>query len=131
MDRSSIYLNALPLFTSGRARLLDNPRLIAQFAALERRTFSTGRDRVDKGRTGHDDAANSAAGALVLAARAALQISEPAIVSPCIIPGRPWNWPSAYHVDTGAGAGIANTPPPKGYDRPSSAELWFPYVDKW
>jgi hypothetical protein len=70
LDRSAVYLNALPLFTSGRARLLDNPRLIAQFAALERRTFPTGRDRVDKGRTGHDDAANSCAGALVLAARA-------------------------------------------------------------
>ena len=71
MDRSAIYLNAPPLFTSGRVRLLDNPRLIAQFAALERRTFSTGRDRVDHGRTGRDDAANSAAGALVLAAQAA------------------------------------------------------------
>jgi hypothetical protein len=69
MDRSAIYLNALPLFTSGRAHLIDNPRLVAQFAALERRTFSTGRDRVDHGRTGRDDAANSAAGALVLAAR--------------------------------------------------------------
>jgi hypothetical protein len=43
-DRSAIYLDALPLFTSGRARLIDNARLVAQFAALERRTFSTGRD---------------------------------------------------------------------------------------
>jgi hypothetical protein len=71
LDRSAIYLNALPLFTSGRVRLLDNLRLVAQFAALERRTFSTGRDRVGHGRTGKDDAANSAAGALVLAAQRA------------------------------------------------------------
>jgi len=67
-DRSAIYLDCLPLFTSGRARLIDNARLVAQFAALERRTFSTGKDRVDHGRAGHDDACNSAAGALVLAA---------------------------------------------------------------
>jgi hypothetical protein len=51
-DRSAIYLDCLPLFTSGRARLIDSPRLISQFAGLERRTFSTGRDRVDHGRAG-------------------------------------------------------------------------------
>jgi hypothetical protein len=68
-DRSAIYLDALPLFTSGRARLVDNPRLVGQFAALERRTFSTGKDRVDHGRAGRDDACNAAAGALVLAVR--------------------------------------------------------------
>ena len=67
-DRSAIYLDCLPLFSAGRARLIDSPRLVAQFAALERRTFPTGRDRVDHGRAGKDDAANSAAGALVLAA---------------------------------------------------------------
>ena len=37
-DRSAIYQDALPLFTSGRARLLDNPRMVNQFASLERRT---------------------------------------------------------------------------------------------
>jgi hypothetical protein len=66
-DRSAIYLDALPLFASGRARLLDNPRLISQFAQLERRTFATGKDRVDHGRAGHDDCANAVAGAMVLA----------------------------------------------------------------
>ena len=67
-DRSACYLNCLPLFASGRVRLVDNARLAGQFAALERRTFSTGRDRVDHGRDGHDDAANAAALALTLAA---------------------------------------------------------------
>jgi hypothetical protein len=67
-DCSEIYLDCLPLFTAGRARLIDSARLVAQFAALERRTFSTGKDRVDHGRAGHDDVCNSAAGALVLAA---------------------------------------------------------------
>jgi hypothetical protein len=70
-DRSQIYLDTLPLFTAGRARLIDSPRLVSQFSALERRTFSTGRDRVDHGRTGHDDLCNAAAGALVLASRRA------------------------------------------------------------
>jgi hypothetical protein len=67
-DRSAIYLDALPLFTSGRARLLDNARLAGQFANLERRAFSTGRDRVDHPPAGHDDLCNAAAGALTRAA---------------------------------------------------------------
>ena len=41
-DRSEIYLNALPLLTSGRARLLDNDRVLSQFCALERRTATSG-----------------------------------------------------------------------------------------
>jgi hypothetical protein len=75
-DRSAIYLDTLPLFTSGRAHLIDNPRLVSQFAALERRTFSTGRDRVDHGSTGRDDVCNSAAGALVLASNKSGYISD-------------------------------------------------------
>lgn len=67
-DRSSIYLDALPLFTTGRARLVDNQRLMHQFAGLERRTSRVGRDLVDHPPNGSDDCANSAAGALVLAA---------------------------------------------------------------
>jgi hypothetical protein len=64
-DRSAIYLDALPMFTSGRVRLLENPRMVAQFAALERRTSPNGKDRVDHGPGGHDDICNSAALALV------------------------------------------------------------------
>jgi hypothetical protein len=66
-DRSAIYVECLPLFTSGRARILDNRKLVTQFASLERRTSSVGRDRVDHGREGHDDLCNAAAGALGLA----------------------------------------------------------------
>jgi hypothetical protein len=67
-DRSAIYLDALPLFTSGRVRLVDNARLIHQFAGLERRTSRIGRDLVDHGPGGADDLCNSVAGALVLVA---------------------------------------------------------------
>jgi hypothetical protein len=67
-DRSQIYLDCLPLFMAGRVRLLDNKRLVSQFAALERRTSPVGKHRIDHGPGGHDDLCNSAAGALVLAA---------------------------------------------------------------
>jgi hypothetical protein len=62
-DRSAGYLDCLPLFMSGRVRLIDNPRLVAQFAALERRTTSI-RDKVDHGPGGRDDCCNAAALAL-------------------------------------------------------------------
>jgi hypothetical protein len=68
-DRSEIYLNALPLLTSGRARLLDNDRMLGQFCALERRTSTSGRDKVDHPRDQHDDLANAVAGALVGASK--------------------------------------------------------------
>jgi hypothetical protein len=67
-DRSQIYVEALPLLTSGRARLIENKRLALQFASLERRVSPGGRDRVDHGINGHDDLANAASGALVEAA---------------------------------------------------------------
>jgi hypothetical protein len=68
--RSDIYLDALPLFASGSIRLLDIKRLVSQFAELERRALPTGRDVVRKPdiEGAHDDLANAAAGALVLAA---------------------------------------------------------------
>jgi len=122
-------LHLLPLLNSNRIELLDHPRLINQLTGLERRTSRAGRDTIDHVPGGHDDVANAAAGAAVLAAQA-LAHPEPPIVAPYVAWGRPWNWPGSA-TDTSAGAGIANTPPPKGYDRPSSAEPWFPYVDKW
>jgi hypothetical protein len=65
-DRSKIYADTLPLFTSGRVRLLDNTRLINQFAGLERQTFALGRERIDHAPGGMDDLCNAAALSLVL-----------------------------------------------------------------
>jgi hypothetical protein len=66
-DRSQLYLEALPLFASGRARLVDNKRLVTQFATLERRTSAGGRDQINHGAgDAHDDACNAAAGALAM-----------------------------------------------------------------
>ena len=75
-DRSAIYLDALPVFTSGRVRLLDHPRLVTQFASLERKTSAAGKDRVDHGPNGHDDLCNSAALALILRGSQPFVISE-------------------------------------------------------
>lgn len=70
-NRSELYLGALPMFTSGRVSLIDNPRMVEQFAALERRTYPSGQDKVNHPSSGADDASNAAAGALVLAQSAA------------------------------------------------------------
>ena len=66
--KSDIYRDVLPLLNSGRAELLDHPRLLAQLAGLERRTGRGGRDSIDHAPHGHDDVANSVSGALLLAA---------------------------------------------------------------
>jgi hypothetical protein len=82
-DRSAIYSDALPLFTTGRAKLLDNRRLVTQLASLERKTSSQGKDKIDHGPGGHDDAANVAAGAMVLASSEKLE--EVPIIAPIIV----------------------------------------------
>jgi hypothetical protein len=68
--KSQVYLAALPLLLSGRARLLDSEKLRKQLAGLERRVHAGGRESVDHGpsASAHDDLANAAAGALVAAA---------------------------------------------------------------
>lgn len=68
--KSDIYRDTLPLLNSGRVELLDSPRLVAQFTNLERRTARGGRDSIDHAPKTHDDVANAAAGALLLAADA-------------------------------------------------------------
>jgi hypothetical protein len=89
-DRSAIYADALPLFTSGRARLLDNPRLVNQFASLERKTSSLGRDKIDHGPGGHDDLCNAAALSLVLAtSKTPMSFGPPIIVTSADVGGAP------------------------------------------
>ncbi|UYO37700.1 hypothetical protein KQX62_13175 [Rhodopseudomonas palustris] len=41
---------------------MDNPRLISQLAALERKTSRRGKDTIDHPPAGHDDVANVVAG---------------------------------------------------------------------
>ena len=65
--RSELYAAVLPAVNSRRVELLDDPRLMAQLVALERRTSRSGRDSIDHPPRAHDDVANAAAGALVSA----------------------------------------------------------------
>lgn len=75
-NRSEIYLELLPAMNQGRVVLLDIPRLASQLGALERRTSRSGRDTVDHMPGAHDDLANAAAGALVLALDGAAEAGD-------------------------------------------------------
>jgi hypothetical protein len=65
--KSDIYREVLPPLNSGRVALLDAPRLIGQLSALERRVSRGGKESIDHAPGAHDDVANAAAGAVVLA----------------------------------------------------------------
>lgn len=65
---SDYFREFLPLVNSGRVELLEQTRLTEQLVALERRTSRTGKDLISHPPGGHDDLANSAAGALCRAA---------------------------------------------------------------
>lgn len=67
-DRSTLYLELLPLLNAGRVRLLDLPDLLRELRGLERRRGAAGRDRIDAPGHQHEDRSNSCAGACVLAA---------------------------------------------------------------
>src|SRR5262249_40600528 len=66
-DKSAIFLDALPLLTSGDCLLLDDTRLVSQISQLQRETGRGGRDQIRKMRGAYDDLANAALGALVYA----------------------------------------------------------------
>jgi hypothetical protein len=65
--KSDVYREFLPIANARRCELLDEPRLRAQLVGLERRVARGGKDSIDHGPAGHDDVANAAAGAVVLA----------------------------------------------------------------
>jgi hypothetical protein len=59
-DKSAIYSETLPLFTTGRIDLLDHPHLVRELKTLERRPRAGGRALIDHPHGGHDDFANAA-----------------------------------------------------------------------
>ena len=79
-SKTEIYRDFLPLLTSGRVGLPDHPVLFRQLIALDRRTVRGGGEVIDHrpGPGNHDDVANAAAGALVLAMAGAAR--EPAFI---------------------------------------------------
>ena len=71
LNKSEIYLEALPYINSGMCELLDNPQLVKELRLLERRRGSSGKDTVDHpksigGGVPHDDLSNVTAGMIVM-----------------------------------------------------------------
>jgi hypothetical protein len=60
--KSALYGDVVAVVNGGRLRLLDNPRIVAQFVGLERRTARGGRDSIDHAPGQHDDLCNAVAG---------------------------------------------------------------------
>jgi hypothetical protein len=83
--KGAIYLESLPVFTRGLARLPNYARLIRELRLLERRTHRSGKDTVEHPRNGHDDHANVVCGVLSLLAPPAFEqpneLASPIIVS--------------------------------------------------
>lgn len=69
VTRSEAYLHMLPLLTTGRIEIPDEPVLRRELLGLERRTTRSGKDSVDHGPHGHDDLANAVALAAYAASR--------------------------------------------------------------
>jgi hypothetical protein len=80
-SRSEIYVETIPLFTSGRVRLLDHPKLIDQFAGLRRKVQPGGRENIDHQSNAHDDLSNAAAGGLT----ACVAKKPPMFISPSVL----------------------------------------------
>lgn len=81
LDKSAIYGAFLPLINSKRVELRNNPRLIAQCCALERRvTRGSSNENIDHPTGQHDDLINAAAAALVMAAGSMSKAAEWAAV---------------------------------------------------
>ena len=66
-SKSEIYQAFMPMMNSRSVALLDNDRLERQLVALERRVSRGGKDSIDHSPGGHDDIANVAAGACLIA----------------------------------------------------------------
>src|SRR5262249_15213641 len=86
--KGAIYLESLPVFTRGLARLPNYARLIRELRLLERRTHRSGKDTVEHPRNGHDDYANVVWGVLSLRAPPAFEQPNE-FTSPIIVSGGP------------------------------------------
>jgi hypothetical protein len=102
LTKSEIYVHVVPLFTSGRVRLLNHPRMIDQLCALRRKVGQSGREIVDHPRNAHDDLANAVCGLLWR-----LSPSGPASSAD--------NWLEYYRRLAEAAAAIPNNAPEFGF----------------
>jgi hypothetical protein len=79
--KGALYLESLPAFTRGLARLPGDARLIRELRLLERRTHRSGKDVVEHPRYCRDDYANATCGVLSLL-MAVPRVPEVPIVQP-------------------------------------------------
>lgn len=75
-DRSALYMELLPVVNAGNVELLDDAKLLRELRALERRSGTAGRDRVDHRPGDHDDRANCVAGVVALLARSHKRVAR-------------------------------------------------------
>ena len=114
--KGAIYLESLPVFTRGLARLPDHARLVRELRLLERRTHRSGKDTVEHPRNGHDDHANVVCGVFSLLSPPAFE-QPSAIVMP-VVCGAP------RYVPGGSSLGYADAvvmPTPTALEAPPSA----------
>ena len=64
MNKSALYLEALPLFMRQSLSIPNHPKLLRELRLLERRTSRMSKDLVDHGPNGSDDHANAFCGLL-------------------------------------------------------------------
>lgn len=76
VSTSEAFLGLLPLLSTGRLELPDDPHLRRELLALERRTGRSGRDAVGHPPRGHDDVAAACAHACWAAARSTNQVFD-------------------------------------------------------
>lgn len=81
MSKSELYSGALPLLNSGCVELPDNPKMVEQFASLERRVpRGSNKESIDHPQISgaHDDLSNVISGGILLASKnlAVLQWAE-------------------------------------------------------
>lgn len=72
--KTGLYVELLSKITSGEVELLDDPVLVNQLAALERRVRAGGKEIIDHPKGGHDDLANVIAGAVFVASKELIQV---------------------------------------------------------
>jgi hypothetical protein len=123
---SDFYLELLPILNSGRAELLDHPRLVAQLCQLERSAARSGKTNVGHAPNAHDDVINAAAIAMVSALVMPVY-QEPPVVVP-FVAGVPRYYPGSSEF-TGSGAPTTSSSAPAAsydYDKEQS---WKQYVN--
>ena len=103
MNKSALYLEALPHFMRGSVSIPDHPKLVRELRLLERRTSRAGKDIVDHGRNGSDDHANALAGMLRALAGSNYEsldwVCGPDDPAPAMMPmgGNGWGHPLIRH----------------------------------